>query len=529
MPACSTRCRSSGSSRRRRVSAIAPDQITQEPVLDHANDASGKGGVQGTGPFKVTGYTAGQFMELSRNDGLLARHAEPRQDRPQGVQGPGDRADRLRQGRDRLDLPDRGRGHARAGQCERDGSSPVPRRSTTSVVFNPTGEPGLRASKQFQAGDGVRDRPRLDHQEPVQRQGHDADCLFGNPAYARHGTETYDYNPDKAKELIAAGGDRPVDRCPTFTFDTYYNDPLSLNVMTAIQQNWADIGFKVKIQQMDPAAWTKQYYNDGKSQISFIGAQNGPDGNIAATYFLSTADYAGRRRQQRLEGLHLQRTRRSTTLHQAGQLDLRPGSSEPTIYQAAVQRPRGRHAVEHHVADDPLLASSASKIGNFFLTPAPGGGSYYDAAEQWYIKLVAGCQASPVDRSRGGGASSASSALRARRPRRSRSREADGHLYRASDPHRDPDPVRDHDPDLRLRGAGARAIRSTRTCVRSRRQSAAARTRWRHELGPGPAAADPVCQLARGRRSRATSGTAAVNGGPVNTVVWTGSAGVRRR
>ena len=98
----------------------------------------------------------------------------------------------------------------------------------------------------------------------------------------------YDYNPDTAKALIAQSG-VDMGSLPTFTFDTYYNDPLSLNVMTAIQQNWADIGFNVTIKQMDSAAWTNQYYKQGTSQVSFIGAQNGPDGNIAATYFLSTA------------------------------------------------------------------------------------------------------------------------------------------------------------------------------------------------------------------------------------------------
>ena len=39
-------------------------------------------------------------------------------------------------------------------------------------------------------------------------------------------------------------------KLPEFTFDTYYTDPLSLNVMTLIQKNWADVGFKVKIHRM---------------------------------------------------------------------------------------------------------------------------------------------------------------------------------------------------------------------------------------------------------------------------------------
>src|SRR5262249_23181060 len=112
-------------------------------------------------------------------------------------------------------------------------------------------------------------------------------CFFGNQAYGAT-ADPLAYDVTKAKQLIQQSG-VDMSKLPEFTFDTYYNDPLSLNVMTAIQQDWAAVGLKVKIDQMDPAAWTKQYYTDGKSQISFIGAQNGPDGNIAATYFLSTA------------------------------------------------------------------------------------------------------------------------------------------------------------------------------------------------------------------------------------------------
>ena len=108
-------------------------------------------------------------------------------------------------------------------------------------------------------------------------------CLFGNPGLHRdQHTLTYAYDPTRRRRSSQESG---VDMAtlPTFTFDTYYNDPLSLNVMTAIQKDWANVGLNVKIDQMDPAAWTNQYYAEGKSQISFIGAQNGPDGNIAAT------------------------------------------------------------------------------------------------------------------------------------------------------------------------------------------------------------------------------------------------------
>ena len=55
--------------------------------------------------------------------------------------------------------------------------------------------------------------------------------------------------------------------------------------MTAIQSNLADVGIKVKIQQMDSASWSKKYYDDGGSTMSMIG---GDGGGAAGGYGLGT-------------------------------------------------------------------------------------------------------------------------------------------------------------------------------------------------------------------------------------------------
>ena len=61
--------------------------------------------------------------------------------------------------------------------------------------------------------------------QPVQRgAGQALPCLFGTRRMAPD-TEMYDYNPDRAKALIAQSGvDMGV--AADLTFDTYYNDPL---------------------------------------------------------------------------------------------------------------------------------------------------------------------------------------------------------------------------------------------------------------------------------------------------------------
>ena len=135
---------------------------------------------------------------------------------------------------------------------------------------------------------------------------------------------------------------------------------------------------------MDPAAWTKQYYTDGKSQISFIGAQNGPDGNIAATYFLSTAAQETGAGDNGWKG-YIYSEPAGRHADQAGRVVLRSGHPDDRST---------RQLCKVLVDDMPwnIMWQTtrywivSNKIGNFFQTPAPGGGSYYDAAEHWYIK-----------------------------------------------------------------------------------------------------------------------------------------------
>ncbi len=83
--------------------------------------------------------------------------------------------------------------------------------------------------------------------------------------------------------------------------DTYYTDPLSLNVMTAIAQNLKDnVGLTVKpLQMSDGAAWQKRYYTDNESEVSFWGAANGPTGDRGYNYFHSDRGLPGRQQWRR--------------------------------------------------------------------------------------------------------------------------------------------------------------------------------------------------------------------------------------
>jgi peptide/nickel transport system substrate-binding protein len=157
--------------------------------------------------------------------------------------------------------------------------------------------------------------------------------------------------------------------------DTYYNDQLSLDVMTAIQTDLAAIGLTIEIQQMDGPAWTKRYYDDKASVMSFFGGANGADPNRAVDYFYSTSkpgnvyDY----NSPELDKL----------LDQGGQ-EMDP-AKRAVIYQEAC-RVMGQDLPWIFLWETVRYGYVSNRIQNFVFTPAPGGGSYYDQAELWSIK-----------------------------------------------------------------------------------------------------------------------------------------------
>ena len=113
-------------------------------------------------------------------------------------------------------------------------------------------------------------------------------CLYGLPSLTGSVTPQA-FDPAAAKALLDGAGVKMKDE---YIFDTYYNDPLSANVMTAIQENWkTNLGINVKLQPMDPTAWTTRYYDNAEFDISFAGAANGPTGQRAFTYFHSSSKW----------------------------------------------------------------------------------------------------------------------------------------------------------------------------------------------------------------------------------------------
>ena len=328
----------------------------------------------GTGPFKWSKYTPGQSIELVRNDdywrgapkldGIIRRQfADPASALIAFEAGEIDMtyvtADEVAR------LEESGVGSVRPGPSGVD----------NFISVNPIKHPELGSPEVKQAL-----LQAIDRQSIIENiYGGAAElvpCLYGRPNLTGD-TPMWEYDPEAAKAKLAEAG-VDLSALGELTWDTYYNDPLSANVMAAIQANWAEIGFNVKLNPMDPSAWTQKFYDDGGSDLSFAGGANGPTGNRAYQYFHSKSAWPGG--NNGFNGFSYSNPELDALL------DAAPAEFDQAKQDAIYQEACGILAndlpwiylwqtVRYHIV--------SNAMNNVIIIPAAGGGSYYDAVETW--------------------------------------------------------------------------------------------------------------------------------------------------
>ena len=204
-------------------------------------------------------------------------------------------------------------------------------------------------------------------------------CLYGLPNLTGS-VEPTAYDPAAAKAAVEAAG---VDLAGMgeLVFDTYYADPLSQNVMTAIAEQWkTNLGLTVKPQPFENVAWQKLFYEDGESSVSFWGAANGPTGDRGYNYFHSGGAYpAG---SNGTAAYHYENAEVDRLLEEARvEFDQ---AKQDALYQQVCEITRDDppnlylwQSIRFHVV--------SNKTKNVIVIPAAGGGSYDDAAELWEV------------------------------------------------------------------------------------------------------------------------------------------------
>jgi peptide/nickel transport system substrate-binding protein len=87
-----------------------------------------------------------------------------------------------------------------------------------------------------------------------------------NPEFVSPNITKYDYNPDRARELLGEAG---WDSEQEISFVTYYQDDQNKRIHAAMQQFWADVGIDVELVYLDGPAWVARVYDNDDFDLSY--------------------------------------------------------------------------------------------------------------------------------------------------------------------------------------------------------------------------------------------------------------------
>ena len=210
----------------------------------------------------------------------------------------------------------------------------------------------------------------------------EANCGYVAPQFVPAGIEPYAYDPEKAKALLAEAGWAELNGDKPISILTYYNNPLSTNVLAAIQAMLAQVGINIV-----PRAVDSPTYNSivlaaepkfDEFPLIYAGLQDGPDpSNINVGLNESMIPPAG------TNAMRIRMPEVSGAFDSAlGETD---AAKRPERYQEVCRAmnanlPWGTMWVANR------YGVASTTLENFVWTPAPGGGPYDADPEKWDIK-----------------------------------------------------------------------------------------------------------------------------------------------
>ncbi|MCO5071636.1 MAG: ABC transporter substrate-binding protein [Rhizobiaceae bacterium] len=112
-----------------------------------------------------------------------------------------------------------------------------------------------------------------------------ANCGYTAERLVPSDLEAYDYNPDKARELLKEAGWDQINGAKPISVLTYYNNDQSNNVVAAMQAMLAQVGINIAPRVADMAGYNAVIYakpiDPSQFQLVYAGLTNGPNpGNL---------------------------------------------------------------------------------------------------------------------------------------------------------------------------------------------------------------------------------------------------------
>ncbi|CAN7343302.1 ABC transporter substrate-binding protein [Devosia sp. LjRoot16] len=207
----------------------------------------------------------------------------------------------------------------------------------------------------------------------------EANCGYVADQFVPDGIEPYAYDPEKAKALLAEAGWAEINGDKPITILTYYNNPLSTNVLAAIQAMLAQVGINIVPRAVDSPTYNATVLaaepNFADFPLIYAGLQDGPEpSNINVGLNETMIPPAG------TNALRIRMPEVSAAFDAAlGETD---ATKRDARYQAVCQAMNANLPwATMWVANRYGVASTS--LEHFVWTPAPGGGPFDADPEKW--------------------------------------------------------------------------------------------------------------------------------------------------
>ena len=208
-----------------------------------------------------------------------------------------------------------------------------------------------------------------------------ANCVYVADRLVPQGIDTYSYDPEKAKQLLAEAGWDKINGDKPITILAYYTSPLVANVLAAMQAMLGQVGINIVPRAVDTPTYNSIVYqqsgNAGEFPLIFAGLQNGPDA--------SNINIGLNEKQIPPAGANLMRIRMPEV---TDALDAALAETDASKHDARYQDvckatnanlPWGTMWVANR------YGVASTKLNDFVWTPAPAGGPYQAHPEKWAI------------------------------------------------------------------------------------------------------------------------------------------------
>ncbi len=187
--------------------------------------------------------------------------------------------------------------------------------------------------------------------------------------------ETYDYDPAKARELLAEAG---WDGSRQLEVKTYYTSQFHRDAMAAAQQFLAEAGMNVTFLE-DPSGYNSYFYTGQQWDVSYRGLGV----NMEAFPFRFYEEEGWPEVVGDERTLMGQRFPELETLFAQARVE-----GDPDAYRALMQdvcRVQNEQAIEGYLWTAVRFGVAQSDLIDFYWYPAPAGGPYDDRPELWAV------------------------------------------------------------------------------------------------------------------------------------------------